>query len=217
MMSKKNWIINVVINSIIVTLTIVAVFLMFFGEAGVLASSRWVAFKYFTVQSNVVAAIASAISLIYFIFKKDKEYPTWVVTTKMVSTMSVAVTFFVTLIYLGPIYGYPLLYLNANLYLHAIIPVLAMINFALTEPKNKMSFKLNLYSFIPVGIYGTIYMINVASKNDWGNVKGADWYAFGSYGPGIGMVCLIVILALSFILSIGLYFLHQKTRIKFLY
>ena len=216
-MSNKSRIINIIFNALIVALTIIAILMMFFGDGGALASSKWEAFKYFTVQSNLFAAISSAISLIYLIFKKDKEYPTWLITTKLVTTLGVAITFFVVIVHLGPIYGYALLYAKEQLFLHAIIPLLAMINFTLIESKNKMSFKLTFYSFLPIAIYGSVYMINVACNNDWGNIKGADWYAFGSYGPGIGFVFLISLLAISYLIALGFYLLHQKTKIKFLF
>ena len=212
-MNKKLWLTNIIVNSLIAALTIVGVFLMFFGDDGALSSARWEAFKYFTVQSNLFAAASAVISLVY-LFKKNKEYPSWLTIFKLTSTVSVAITFFVVIIYLGPIYSYPLLYRNANLFFHAIVPALAMLQFALIEPKAKFSFKLNLFSLLPVSVYGTFYLINVAARNDYGNYKGADWYAFGTYGLGIGILCLLILIAFSFVISIGLYFLHQKTTIK---
>ena len=213
-MNKKVLITNIITNSLIVALMIVAVLLMFFGEAGVLASSRWSAFKYFTIQSNVFTGLASLASLIYLCAHKDKEYPGWLAVIKLVSVTSVGVTFVVVMTYLGAIYGYPLLFRNANLFLHGIIPVFAIIFYALFEPKVKLRFTMNLYSLLPVTIYGIAYLINVTAKDDFGNYKGADWYAFGTYGLGIGFLCLFIIIVLEFGLSVGLYFLHQKTSIK---
>ena len=212
-MSKKSWIINVTTNSLIVVLTIVAILLMFFGDPSVLASTRWEAFKYFTVQSNVFAAITALISLIY-LFKKNKSYPVWLITTKLVSSVGVGVTFTVVIVYLVQIYPIELLYNNANLFLHGIIPVLAIASFVLLEPKAKINFKVNFFSLLPVGIYGTFYLINVAANNDFGNYNGADWYAFGKFGVWIGLLSLSIILIMSFAISVGVYLLHQKTRIK---
>ena len=213
-MNKKVWITNVIISASIVLLTILGVFLMFFGPGGALAEARWDVFKYFTVQSNLFVAITAGISLFYLLFKKDKEYPGWLIISKLVSAVSVGITFFVVIIYLGPIYGYPFLYSGANFLFHGLVPALAMVAFILAEPKHKFKFINNIYSLIPVAIYGTIYMINVAVHNDYGNYKGNDWYAFGTYGPGIGVVFLFGIIAMEFILSIALYFLYQKTTIK---
>ena len=214
MMSKKVRITNIITNSIIVALMIVAVLMMFFGSEGVLSSTRWKVLKYFTIQSNLFTGFASLVSLIYLLVKKDEEYPGWMVVVKLTSVVSVGVTFTVVMTYLGAVYGYPLLFNNANLFLHGSIPVLAMTFFALFEPKAKIRFTMNLYSMLPVTIYGIAYLINVAARNDYGNIKGADWYAFGAFGLGIGFLCLFIIIVMSFVISIGLYFLHQKTRIK---
>ena len=214
MMSKKVRITNIITNSIIVALMIVAILMMFFGSEGVLSSTRWKVLKYFTIQSNLFTGFASLASLIYLLVKKDEEYPGWMVVVKLTSVVSVGVTFTVVMTYLGAVYGYPLLFNNANLFLHGIIPVLAMTFFALFEPKAKIRFTMNLYSMLPVTIYGIAYLINVAARNDYGNIKGADWYAFGAFGLGIGFLCLFIIIVMSFVISIGLYFLHQKTRIK---
>ena len=213
-MNKRVWLTNVIVNAVIVILTIIGIFLMFFGPGGALANSRWEVFKYFTVQSNLFAAITAGISLFYLLFKKDKEYPGWLIITKLTSAVSVAITFFVVIIYLGPIYGYPFLYSGANFLFHGLIPALAMAAFATIEPKRTIKYLHNLFSLIPVAIYGTVYMINVAAHNDFGNYQGADWYAFGTYGIGIGIAFLFGIIAMEFIISNGLYFLHQKTTIK---
>ena len=215
-MNRKLWLINITVNSLICILTIIGVFLMFFGNDGALASSKWEAFKYFTVQSNLFAGATSVISLVY-LFNKEKEYPSWLTILKLTSTVSVAITFFTVIIYLGPIYGYPFLYKSANLFFHAIVPALAMLQFALIEPKAKLSFKLNCFSLLPVSVYGTFYLINVAIRNDYGNYKGADWYAFGTYGLGIGILCLVILIAISFVVSICLFFIQQKTKIKKLF
>ena len=212
-MNKKVWNANIIVNALVVLLMILAVLLMFFGELGVLASTKWSSFKYFTVQSNVFAGVSSLLSFIYLL-RKNKEYPGWLVVVKLTSAVSVGITFLVVMTYLGAVYGYPLLFNNANLFLHGIIPVLALVSFALFEPKMPIKFKMNFYSLLPVTLYGIAYLINVAVKNDYGNYKGADWYAFGTYGLGIGILCLFILIVVSFLLSIGLYFLHQKTSIK---
>lgn len=216
-MSKKAYIVNIIVNSVVVALMIVAILMMFFGTPGVLASTRWSAFKYFTIQSNCFAGLAALASLIYILVKKGKDYPGWLSVIKLTSTVSVAITFFVVIIYLGPIYSYPLLFQNANLFLHGIIPVLAMLAYMITEPKVKLKFVMNLYSFLPVLVYGIIYLVNVAVHNDYGNYKGWDWYLFGYYGLGIGFCFLIGLLIISFGLSVGFYFIQQKTTIKALH
>ena len=214
-MNKKLRIINICVNSLIVVLAIVAVFLMFFGNDGILSSSRWKAFRYFTVQSNLFMAITSAISLYYLIFKLEK-YLTWLTITKLVATSGVAVTFLTVLFYLTPLLGSQAgqLYLHANLFMHVLIPVIAIVLTTMLEPKKEYRFLMNLYSMLPVTIYGIIYLSCVAAFDDYGNVDGWAWYAFGKYGLGIGALCLGMIIAMSFGLSVAMYIIQKKTKIK---
>lgn len=205
--------INFVSNALIVALTGAAIFSMFLGKGGILAPTGWTSFKFFTVQSNVFVGFTSLLSVI-FLFRKDGKYPNWLVPLKMIATVAVGVTFTTVVVYLGPIYSYPLLFEGTNLYMHLIIPVLALITFVLLEPRQKLKFRFNFINLLPVIIYGTCYLINVAVHNDYGNYYGADWYAFGTYGLGIGLVCLSVLLLVVFAISVGLYFAHQKIAFK---
>lgn len=216
-MNKKVWLINVIMNSIVLCLTIVAIFLMFFVNNGALGTGNITSFKFFTVDSNVLMGIASAVSLFYLLFKKDKQYPKWLIVFKLVATTGVGLTFFVVFVFLAPLYGLPLLLQGSNLIMHLFEPLVAIVLMVLFEPKAKLKFIYNLFSIIPVGVYGTFYMINVAVNNDFGNFKGADWYGFGQWGLGVGFICLFMTVAAAFVFSIILYLVHQKTKIKRLF
>ena len=213
MMNEKLRVYNFVSNLVISALVVAAVFAMFFGSSGILQASHWSAFKYFTVDSNVLVGITSLISLFY-LWKRNGKYPLWLMLFKMAATVSVGITFMTVILYLGPIYGYPMMFENANLYMHLIIPVLALITFAVLDPKEELKFRYNFLDLIPVIIYGIFYLINVAATNDYGNVYGNDWYAFGTFGLGIGFVCLMFIIILGFLISLALYFLYKKIKIK---
>ena len=210
---KLNKLLNIILNFIIVTLTIIAVVMMFNSSNGVLSSGGWELFKYFTVQSNVFMAITSIVSLMY-LFRKDDRYPSWVVGFKLVGTTAVGITFFTVMLYLGPIMGYLFLLQDANLILHLLTPVIALAGYIILEPKRELFFRINFISLMPVTIYGIGYLINVAVNNDYGNVKGSDWYAFGTYGLGIGFVSLFGIILLGFLISLGLYFPYKKLIIN---
>ena len=216
MVSEKLRIYNFISNTLIVALVLAAIVSVFFGSSGILQASHWEAFKYFTVDSNVLVGITSLLSLIY-LWKKDGKYPLWLVICKMAATISVGITFATVMLYLGPIYGYHMMFENYNLFMHLIIPVIALITFLLLEPKSELKFKYNFFTLIPVSIYGLFYLINLAVTNDYGNVYGNDWYAFGTFGIGIGLVCLVVIILLGFLISISLYFGHKKIRFKSLH
>lgn len=215
-MNEKLRIYNFVNNVLLVALVIAAVLAMFFGSSGVLSAKHWLSFKYFTVDSNVFVGISSLISLFY-LRKRNCQIPKWLMLFKLASTVSVGITFFTVMGYLGPLMGYDQVFLNANLYMHLIIPLLSMISFVLLEPKLDLKFNANLFAIIPVTVYGVFYQINVAAHNDYGNIEGADWYAFGTYGLGIGLVVLLVTIAMGFGISVLIRFLYKKIKIKSLH
>ena len=69
-MTDRLRVINFVSNVLQFALVVAAVFAMFFGKGGTLSASKWLAFRYFTVDSNFLVGIASFISLFY-LWKKD--------------------------------------------------------------------------------------------------------------------------------------------------
>lgn len=204
---------NLFFNFLIVVLVVISVYVMATSSDGVLTGSKFKALKYFTVQSNIFIGISALISLIYLVFKKDK-YPTWVVILKLIATTCLTLTFLTVLGYLAPLMGIWLVFQGANLYMHLIIPVTAILCFIFLEPKVDLKFKWNFFSIIPSGTYGIFYIICVSAFNDFGNIDGWDWYAFGTYGVGIGLVMLFGLNLVAFGSSVAMYALYKKVRFK---
>ena len=207
---------NLFFDFLILVLVIVAVVVMFNYSDGVLTASKWMAFKYFTVQSNLFMGVASGISLYYLLFKKDK-YPIWIVIVKLMAVTCLTLTFLTVVGYLAPLMGIDLVFLGPNLYMHLIIPVLSIVTFILIEPKVDLKFKFNLFSIIPSGTYGIFYISCVSAFNDFGNVEGWDWYAFGTYGIGVGIVMLFGLNLVAFGSSVGVFALYKKIKLKSLH
>ena len=199
-------------NFLIVVLVIISIYLMVTTSDGVIKGSKLKALKYFTVQSNIFMGISAFISLIYLLFKD--RYPTWVVILKLISTTCLTLTFLTVLGYLAPLMGIFNVFLGANLYMHLFIPVVSIINFIFIEPNVELKFKWNFFSTIPSGTYGTIYIICLTIFNDFGNVDGWDWYAFGTYGLGVGVIMLIGLNLVAFGSSFALYKLYKLIRNK---
>ena len=204
---------NLFINLFIVFLVAISIYLMITTSDGIIKGSKLKALKYFTVQSNIFMGISSLISLYYLLFKKD-IYPTWVVILKLISTTCLTLTFLTVIGYLAPLMGLFNVFIGANLYMHLFIPVVSIISFIFIEPKIELKFKWNFFSMIPSGTYGTIYIICLIAFNDFGNIDGWDWYAFGTYGLGVGFIMLIGLNLVAFGSSCLLYILHKKVNNK---
>ena len=191
---------------------VVAVLIMFFAPQveGALVASRWEALKFFTVESNILMGISALISIIYIAQNKN---PLWVSILKYISTGAVTLTFITVIVYLTPLVGFLALITGPNLYMHLIIPILSLVHFFIFEPRQENFKFYNTFLYIiPMGIYGLAYMINVAVSNGYGTVEN-DWYAFGTYGLGIGFLVYFIMLLLTYAMGIGLYFAYKKIKI----
>lgn len=220
-MNKKKIKIAIALNIIIVLLTILAIIVMFFGIKfmntydSVLETSKVDMFKFFTVQSNIFIAVVAFIFMLdeIKILKKDinaislKKY-----ILKLSATTAVGLTFFVVFTYLGPISknGIFSLLMNSNLFFHLIIPLLSIIVFAFFEKTDKIKFKYNIYSIIPVVIYTAFYLTNILIHMKNGKVSPIyDWYWFVQNGIWSAFIVIPLMLFITFFISVILWKLNK--------
>ena len=99
---------------------------------------------------------------------------------KYMGTVSVTVTLMTVLLFLGPTMGgYKELMAGANLYLHLIGPILAIISFCFCE-KGNMDIPTALWGLVPVMAYGLLYLYKVIyapPEKRW-----EDFYGFNRGG-----------------------------------
>ncbi len=214
-MDKKSYLANLIYNGVITVLFIVSLIVLFFvplppGSA-LLHESRWVTFKYFTIDSNVLMGITAIISLIILIVYKKEKYPLWLSILKITSVTAVFITFLVTFTMLGPIYGYLSMIQHVSLYMHLLIPVSALTGFILVEPRQKIAFKLTPLFIIPSSIYGIFYMANIYIHNGFGDLN-YDWYGFGRFGPVISIFVYILFVLVTYGISLLLYLIFSKYK-----
>ena len=198
-------------NFILWASVIFSVLYMFLGpkQDGALVDNTFEALKFFTVESNLFIGIVAFISYLY---NKRGKNPLWLTVLKYVATGSVALTFFTVVFYLGPLIGILSLLVGPNLYMHLITPVLAMIYFIFIEPRtDEFKFKHTFLCPLPCLIYGVGYITNVALTNGYGTTQN-DWYAFGTFGLGIGIAVFGVMIIFMYGIGVGLYFAHKKVK-----
>ena len=213
-MWNKRKIIGVLSNSLIVLLVFIAIVKMVTTKSSILAGAALEGLKYFTVQSNLLEGFVALASVIYFLFFDQKKYPRLLGIMKLVSTTAVGLTFITVITYLTPLIGLARLLEDANLYMHLIIPLLAIIEFIFFEKEKQLIYRHNLYAVAPMFIYGVGYLTNVGIHNAfYGNLM-YDWYGFGMFGPVIGAVMFIVMLIVTFGISNGLYFAYKRVNKK---
>ena len=211
MKNNKLLIVSFILNILIFLLVLTGTVIMFTIGSGALTDKGITVFKFFTFQSNVFMGI---VALIYAIFqlliikgKKDKLSHVLLVFNH-VGVTAVALTFVIVVAFLAPGYGFDKMYNNANLFFHALVPLVAMINFMFFEKEASIKFKETVYSVIPSLLYGIVYFIIVASLNGYGDIN-IDFYMFGARGPLVGAFNFLAVMSIAYGLGLLIYFINH--------
>ena len=154
--------VSFVLNCLIFLITVFATVSMiigfeFMGEIKVLSSASFKAFKYFTVDSNVFAGIMALVYMIYLILLskgKIKVMPKWLSYLKLAAATGVTLTMMVTVFFLAPksTTTYFAYFMNSNLFMHLITPLLCIISFIIFEPA-QLSFIESFTGTCPMILY----------------------------------------------------------------
>jgi len=162
-------------------------------------------FKYFTVDSNILMAVASGLLVFYCLMAMpdgNLQIPQKILTFELVGTSAVTLTMLTSLLFLGPKDGYAEQVEGTNLFMHVITPVLAIVAFLLLEAVARVPRKALVYSMIPVVIYAALYGVLVFA-GVW-----EDFYGFIS--GGLWVLSLIIMLVAQFGIALGLRVAHNK-------
>lgn len=217
-MSKKKLILTI-ISLVVNAFNFIAVFLcmlLYFIDKGDgnMAVSGVRTFKYFTNDSNILMALTSIgiiVCDILMLLKKREDIDQLALLLKQVGTVAATVTFLTVMFFLGPTQGYGIMLAGKNLYLHLICPVLAILSYVFTEytqNKKENMFVYSVYGIIPTFLYGIVYLIMVVVVEDgW-----EDFYGFNQ--GGLWYVSVFAMLAATYLISLGLTFLHKLAERK---
>lgn len=203
-------------NIAIFILVIVAVIWMMTDNSGLSLTARKIqALRYFTVDSNILMGISAAfmaVAQIQVAKGKRKNIPTALYVFKLASTVGVAVTMLVTVFYLGFVIptGFFSLFYHSNFIMHLAVPVLSIVVFVLYEKTTSIALKHNLFSYIPLVLYGIYYAIATFSHMKNGVIeKGYDWYQFFQLGTQSVLLVYPFFAGFTFLLSYALWKLNR--------
>ena len=209
MMSKRKLWASVVINAVIFLVTTGVVISYFFEESSEFMEHGYETFRFFTTDSNILAAISCLIMLIFetgILRGKRTSVPKWAVIFKFMGTVSLMLTFLTVMFFLVPIYG-PALILGTYFHVHVGAPLMAIISFALLETEYKIRFPQTLLGIIPMAVYGCVYMTEVVligkENGGW-----RDFYQFNQGGRWY--ITMIVMLVSTFVISLLVALFHNK-------
>lgn len=167
-------------------------------NGGALSTDGITSLKFFTVLSNLLNGL---ISLIYAVWMlKNKENTIVKKTVKLVGTAAVSLTFLTVCFFLGPVFGYGMMFSGANFWLHLICPVASILSFIIFERGTEIPFKNTFFSVIPTALYAVGYLSNVfingvGDVNNWNERN--DFYGFFLFGNGVAAVIAVSILLIT--------------------
>lgn len=210
-MTKKSNILSLVFNLLNFILVAISVIGFFFvtGE-GNMQVAGVKCFMYFTIDSNILAALASLCMVAFSLknIKKDNvKIPKWLSLFKFTGTTAVTVTLLTVILFLGPTQGYAIMFLGSSLFLHLINPLLCIISYVFMEKSEKLPTKFSLLGVLPTVVYGAVYITMVVFAERW-----PDFYGFNM--GGFWYISLVAMLIATYLFAICLWKLHQKVSGK---
>ena len=213
---RSNIIFAAVIDALIAMMVLGAFLYMFLRRSGgMLSSAGLAALKYFTTLSNIYDGIVSAVlsAQLFQVLKGRREMLSHAAFLfKYTSTAAVSVTFLVVMVFLGPIYGYPMMFRGANLWLHLIVPVVSIVSFIALEDFFRISLKQSFLCMLPVLVYGAFYLGNLLINGTGRWPDPADIYGFTRWGMGIGLLIFLGIMTVGWLAGLVLRIRCRKDK-----
>ena len=144
--------------------------------------------RFFTILSNLFCAVSALLLVL------SSSYWAWLL--KYVGTVAVTVTLLTVLFFLGPHYGYKVLFSGPDLWLHLICPLLALFAW-LAWDRVPIPPLLSLIGVIPVLLYGLLYLHKVVFAKAWedfyGFNQGGKWpFSFAAMLGGAALLSLLL-------------------------
>ena len=200
MLTKPKVIASLAVNLFIFVVTAVIVVSYFFEKPSELMRHGSETFRFFTTDSNILAAICSLAAAVCegrILLKKTDALPKAAVLLKCVGTVSVMLTFCTTVFFLVPVYG-PALLLGKYTIVHVATPLLSLVSFAVLETVYPVRFRFVPLAIIPMAIYGIVYLTEVVVIGEQ-NGGWRDFYAFNRTGQwyltGVIMLAAVFVIA----------------------
>lgn len=204
---RTRTIISLLINAAVFLATTAIVITSLFVKSEILEHS-YHTFMFFTTDSNILTAIASALVMICEIKILQGKRTTVArafTLLKYAGVVGLMLTFFTVLCLLIPIYGIAMEWGGTGLHMHVLAPVLSFVSFVFLEEHTRLSVSDAIIGIMPVIIYGGVYFSQVIIFGNW-----IDFYAFNSSGRWYLIMPLIIAISLS--MSLFVRFLRNKVR-----
>ena len=203
--------VSAVLNLAVIVMTVIAMaeFTRPQGGSANMKVRSFKCFKYFTVLSNVLCALISAVTLFFAaraLITGVSSVPYWATVLKFIGVTAVALTLTVVFVMLAPAAGLKLLLEGGSLFMHLLTPLIAILSFTVFECANVLDWYSVLFALIPVACYAVLYFVMVMivkeEKGGW-----SDFYGFNKGGKWY--VSAVVVIGMAAVLAILIRFGHN--------
>lgn len=187
---------SILINlAVVIWMAVCLIHIFDTGATGNMSGTGKRALIYFTIESNILAAVSCLIMLIARVFKDRPGR--FAVNFKYMGTVAVTVTLMTVVCFLGPVNGYKAMLSGDNLYMHLIGPLLCIISFCFFDSSVKLSKEQTALGLVPTVCYGAVYFVQVVIRSAWrdfyGFNRGGRWYiSMVAMVLGTYVICLII-------------------------
>ena len=224
---KRN--ISIILNSLIFVLVTFATTCMIFGvnimsrseEVRAFTAANLSAFKYYTVDSNVLGGLVALVYICYEVaLAKGKitRIPKLLHLLRLAAATGLTLTMLVTAFFLIPQFGenWYILYIDNNFFFHLTVPILSIVTFIFFEPDTKdISLKDSVFGTITMLLYGIAYTINIIAHLGNGHpLKDYDWYGFLNGNISNALIAVPAMLLITWSISLSLWILNRKINSK---
>lgn len=172
---------------------------MIFGlDGGILSGIGIISLKYFTVLSNLLMALialACAVFELRVVRGASTDVPRALHLARFVGVNGITLTFMVVMVFLGPTIGYAAMFIGSNLFLHLIVPLLAIATLVVPQLGRFVPMRFAPMGVLPMAAYAVFYCGNITINGLTSGPYGTDWYGFTMGGT----VSLAVVLAIMFV------------------
>ena len=215
---------SLVVNEFIVVMTVVAMTMTVTGwgnnyELGaLLVEAGWANLKFFTVLSNLLSGVASAVYVACVLRAgsargdgqgASQAVPRSVAVLKLAGTASVTLTFITVVVLFKIMWGIEGLFLGANLWYHLVLPVAAVVCFCFLDVDARVSLRDAFVATIPMVLYGVGYYANILVNGRGVPPHSNDWYGFASWGMEWAPVVFIVMFVATLLPALCLVGVHR--------
>ncbi len=180
------------------------------GDGTGLISSGLENLKYYTVLSNLFCGIVALAELVAHISRKSKFDFTML---KFMAATVTGLTAVIIAAFLQPTYPDLNMYQGSNLWFHLIVPVIAVAECVFTsDVASMLSFGQTMLTMIPSAVYGLFYALNILFRGIgiWPDTN--DWYGFLNWGWPIGIMIFLIIIMVTWLVSLALWLLNKLWR-----